>query len=105
VKPKKTKEAIIALARGVRDLQEQASQQYRPVVDQILRTGSRDAAHIERILDGLLDFCGHEPVLVLYRQLCRHYWTIDPAATAEYISAYRERWEGAEDDAPLPISQ
>ena len=106
MKPKKSKdEAIIALARGVRDLQEQAWQQYRPVVDQILRTGSRDAAHIERTLDGLLDFCGFQPVLAMYRQLCRHYWTIDPAATAEYIRAYRERWEGAENDGPLPGSQ
>jgi (2Fe-2S) ferredoxin len=75
------------------------------VVDQILRTGSRDAAHIERILDGLLDFCGHEPVLVLFRHLCRHYWTIDPAAAAEYIRGHRERREGVEDDIPLPGSQ
>ena len=87
-----TTQAIIALARGVRDLQLQAEQQYRPVVDEILRIGSRDAQHIERTLDGLLDFCGHEPVLAMYKELCRHYWAIDPAATADYVHAYRERW-------------
>jgi hypothetical protein len=97
VNPKDTTtQAIIALARGVRDLQQQAAQQYRPVVDEILRTGSRDATHIERTLDGLLDFCGHEPVLAMYKQLCRHYWAIDPAATGSYVDAYRERWAGAE---------
>ena len=58
------------LAGSMRDLQQQAAQQYRPVVDDILRTGSRDAQHIERTLDGLLDFCGHEPVVQMYRQLC-----------------------------------
>lgn len=84
---------IISLARGLRDLQEQAAQQYKPVVDGILRTGSRDIRHIEHALDGLLDFCGHEPVLRMYRSLCRHYWDIDPAATAEYINAYRESWD------------
>ena len=68
-----TPQAIVALARGVRDLQQQAEQEYRPVVDEILRTGSRDARYIERTLDGLLDFCGHEPVLAMYKQLCRHY--------------------------------
>jgi hypothetical protein len=87
-----TARAVIELARGVRDLQQQAAQQYRPVVNEIVRTGSRDAMHIERTLDGLLDFCGHEPVLAMYRQLCRHYLAINPAATADYIHAYRDRW-------------
>jgi hypothetical protein len=97
VKPEETTpQAIIELARGVRELQQQAAQQYRPVVDEILRTDSRDAAHIEHTLDGLLDFCGHEPVLTIYKELCRHYWSIDPAATADYIHVYRERWDGDE---------
>jgi hypothetical protein len=78
----------------VLDLQRKAAEEYRPLVDGILRTGSRDTAHIERTLDGLLDFCGHEAVLAMYRQLCRHYLAIDPAATADYIHAYRERWDG-----------
>jgi hypothetical protein len=98
VKPEETKQqAIIELARGVRDLQQQAAQQYRPVVDEILRTDSHDAKHIEHTLDGLLDFCGHEPVLAMYKQLCRHYWAIDPTATVSYIDAYREHWDGAEE--------
>ncbi len=92
-----TTEAIIALARRVFALHKQAAQQYRPVVDDILRTDCRDAKHIERTLDGLLDFCGYEPVLMLYKQLCRHYWPIDPAATALYVEAYREQW-GSDDE-------
>jgi len=43
----------------MQDLQQQAAQQYQPVVDDILRTRSRDIQHIEHTLDGLLDFCGH----------------------------------------------
>ena len=88
-----TSKAIIDLARDLRDLQQQAVQQYKPVVDDILRTGSHDIRHIEHTLDGLLDFCGHEPVLEMYKQVCRHYWDIDPAATAHYINAYREYWD------------
>ncbi|MBI5366345.1 MAG: hypothetical protein HZA54_04855 [Planctomycetes bacterium] len=86
-------QAIRALARRMRDLQRQAARQYQPVVDDILRTRSRDAQHIEHTLGGLLDFCGHEPVLRLFKKLCRHYWAIDPAATAFYINAYREYWD------------
>lgn len=91
-----TSKAIISLARDLRELQQQAAQQYEPVVDDILRTRSRDIRHIKHVLDGLLDFCGHEPILEMYKKLCRHYWEIDPAATASYINAYREYWDSDE---------
>ena len=89
-------QAILDLADSMRELEQRAALQYRPVVVDILRTGSRDAQHIEHTLDSLLDFCGHEPVVLMYRQLCRHYWQFDPEATAFYINAYRERWDGDE---------
>ena len=89
-----------ALVGQLQRLQLQAAQQYQPVVDALLRSGSRDVQQIEHTLDGLLDFCGHPPVLAMYRRLCRHYWDIDPAATAEYVNAYRERWDGEEDRGP-----
>jgi hypothetical protein len=91
-----TPRSIIDLARGLRDLQQQAAQQYKPVVDDILRTRSQDIRHIEHTLDHLLDFCGFEPVLAMYKQLCRHYWDIDPAATAHYVNAYRKCWDSDE---------
>jgi hypothetical protein len=89
-------ETIIGLVREMRELERRAARKYRPVVEDILRTRSRDIAHIERTLDGLLDFCGFEPVLEMYKQLCRHYWHIDPEATAYYVNAYREYWDSDE---------
>lgn len=89
-------QAILKLAGSMRDLQRQAAQQYQPVVDDILRTRSHDTQHIEHTLDRLLDFCGDEAVLRMYKNLCRHYWDIDPAATAYYVNAYREYWESDE---------
>ena len=80
-------------AESLGDLQHQAAQQYQPVVDDILRTRSRDTEHIEHTLERLLDSCGDEDVLQMYRKLCRHYWDIDPAATAYYVNAYREYWD------------
>jgi hypothetical protein len=35
-------------------------------------------------------------VLEMYKQLCRHYWDIDPEATAYYVNAYREYWDSDE---------
>ena len=89
-------QAILDLVDSMRELEQRAALQYRPVVDDILWTGSREVQHIEHTLDGLLDFCGHAPVVLMYRQLCRHYWQADPAATAFYINAYRERWDSEE---------
>lgn len=87
---------ILKLAESLRDIQRQAAQQYQPVVDDILHTRSRDTEYIEHTLDRLLDFCGDETVLQMYRKLCRHYWDIDPAATAYYVNAYREYWDSGE---------
>ena len=89
-------QAILTLADSMRELQRQAAQQYQPLVDDILRTRSRDTEHIEHTLERLLDFCGDEDVLQMYRKLCRHYWDIDPAATAYYVNAYREYWDSDE---------
>ena len=89
-------QAICTLAASMRDLQRQAAQQYLPVVDEILRTRSGDLRLIEHTLGGLLDFCGYEPVLRMYKKRFRYYWDIDPAATAYYINAYREYWDSDE---------
>lgn len=85
-----------ALARELHGLQAVAVAQYTPVVETLLATGNRDVWQIERTLDSLLDFCGHPPALDLYRRLCRHYYDIDPIATASYINGYRETWDSDE---------
>ena len=89
-------QAFLKFAESLRAIQRQAAQQCQPVVDDILRTRSRDTQHIEHTLDRLLDFCGDETVLQMYKKLCRHYWDIDPAATADYVNAYREYWDSDE---------
>ncbi|MEP7297667.1 MAG: hypothetical protein ABI702_15905 [Burkholderiales bacterium] len=63
-----------ALVVEFQRLQPQAAQQ--PVVNELLRTGTRDVQQIEHTLDGLLDVCGYGPVLEMYRRLCRHYWDV-----------------------------
>ncbi len=91
-------ESVSGLAQQLNALNEQAVSMYRPTVDGLIQTDSRDQAVIERTLDGLLSFCGHESALMLYRRLCRHYWKYNPEATVSYINAYREMWD-SEDDA------
>jgi len=96
-------ESVSAIAEQMRGLQAVAMAQYTPVVEIIIATHSHDVRQIEHTLDGLLDFCAYEQALLLYRRLCRHYFDIDPAATAYYINAYRELWDSEPSIDPVSV--
>ena len=92
-------ESIRELAAGLQGLNRRAVEEYTPLVEEILQFANRDVHHIERTLDGLLDFCGSAAALALYKKLCRYYCSIDPAAAADYVRYYQEMWEHPDDDA------
>jgi hypothetical protein len=94
-----TLKSNLGLAEKLQALNQEAVQIYTPVVESILDCNTCDVRHIERTLDGLLSFCGHEPALLLYRRLCRHYFAIDPVATAGYVHAYRDMWDPEQEEA------
>ena len=77
-------------------LHEQAVEALAPTVQDILRSRSRDAQWIEHTLDQLLNHACLPEGLAIFKALFRHYWTVNPQATASYVNAYREMWE-AED--------
>ena len=64
----------------------------RPEVEVLIQENSQDVVRIEQMLDKMLDFCFDSRMLILYKKLCRHYYRIDPQATASYIYACREMW-------------
>lgn len=93
--------AVEGLAASVANLARRAAAEYAPIVDELVRTRSTDVRRIEHTLDGLLDFCFDPAMLLLYKELCRHYDLIDPAAAAEYVHAYRKMWDSDSDsEAP-----
>jgi hypothetical protein len=96
---------ISELAEGVQNLARKAVRQYSADVEAILKVQSRDIRRIEQCLDGMLDFCFDDAMLMLYKQLCRYYYDIDPQAAALYIYAYPEMWDeqrtGSGDKATL----
>ena len=93
-------DSIESIVASFQALNRQAVKEYTPIVAAILRSRSRDTRHIEQTLDRLLDYCGHAPVLRLFKELCRHYYFIDPLATAQYVHAYREMWDSVEEELP-----
>ena len=62
-------------------------------VDAIIQRGDRDGARIDHQLDHMLGFCCDPDMLLAFKRLCHYYLTIDPAAAAAHIQAYREMWD------------
>lgn len=75
-------------------LREQAIEALTPTVQALVHGDSCDVQQIEHSLDQLLDLACLPEGLALFKNLCRHYWQLDPQATASYINAYREMWDG-----------
>lgn len=94
-------QSLKGLVVSINELTVSAEQEYKPIVEAILRSHNRDPKQIENTLDGLLDFCGYEPVLLLFKRLCRYYYVIDPSATVNYIYHYRDYWDA---DTQTPSS-
>jgi hypothetical protein len=81
------------LAKASNELAIRAVSEYSIVVYNIIGTKSIDSNQIEHTLDGMLDFCFDDKMLLLYKKLCRYYYDIDPIATVSYVNAYREMWD------------
>lgn len=86
-------ENVSALAGQMHDLARQAHPGYAAEVDALIVARSRDARQIEHLLDGILDFGFDDAMTQLFKRLCRYYYTLDPAATAEYVHTYRDMWD------------
>ena len=71
-------QSISELAGSAQKLAQDAVRQYSAEVETILKTRIYDSRRIERCLDGMLDFCFDDEVLVLYKKLCRYYFAIEP---------------------------
>src|ERR1035437_4103649 len=84
---------IEGLALATKQLGKQAVQAYLPEVDLIISSECRDDKRIEHLLDWMLDFCFDEEMLLLYKKLCRYYFSFNPEATAYHINSYREMWD------------
>ena len=96
---------MLKLAEALRALHARVVAVYRPEVDAIVASRSRDRRRIEHALDGLLSVSCDDDALAVFKRLCRYYWQIDPAATTTYVYAYRDMWgDAGEDDKGAPTS-
>ena len=81
------------LAESIEQNRQQAYEIYKEGVDRIYVDNVQNVNKIERLLDYILTYCSDEKMLLLFKKLCRHYYKIDPVATAEYVAIYKDMWE------------
>lgn len=85
--------SVEEFALQIKHLRDQAYKQYSSLVQQTLREQITDIQSIEKIMDGLLDFCDEERFIEIYRQLCRHVYHKYPELVGEHIAIFRAQFE------------
>ena len=85
-------DTIKEMALQLKKINEVAYDQYMPIAFDLC---SRIAtlSEVEYTLDRMLDFCGDDAVLGLFKDICRHYFDIYPEMIAYQINSYREIWD------------
>jgi hypothetical protein len=96
---------VSGLVGEMQGLARQAHAGYAAEVEAVIAARSRDAHRIEHFLDGILDFGFDDAMVRLFKRLCRYYYTLDPAATASYVHAYREMWDSEGDSAVADLEE
>ena len=85
-------DTIKEMALQLKKISEIAYNQYKPIASDLC---SRNAPldEVEHTLDRMLDFCGDDAVLGLFKNICRHYFNIYPEMIAYQVNSYREMWD------------
>jgi len=83
-------ENIRRIAEEMKELSKVAVIHYGSIVDDILNKEITDKQEIARVMDGMLDFCQFDDMLLLFKRLCRELYPQHPQLVQDYISYYRE---------------
>lgn len=94
-----TSDIMQELADRLRSLRDEAFTQYSRLVEQVLNDRITDKREMERIMDGLLDFCDEERFIEIYRKLCRHIYHKHPQLVGEHVALFRAQFEAAEEES------
>ena len=84
---------IIEIANQINNLHEEAYYAYLGPVEKLCNNPDASQNEVEHMLDYLLDFCGYEKVLNLYKKVCRAFYKKYPQCITDYIMFYREEYD------------
>lgn len=85
-------DTIKEMALQLKRINKIAYNQYKPIASDLCNRIA-SLSEVEYILDRMLDFCGDDAILGLFKGICRHYFDIYPEMIAYQINSYREIWD------------
>ena len=88
------KEELYDMCRNILDLHRQRFIILKNAIENIIENNIKDDIYIQRKLDELLDvllFYENDDTLLVFRKLCKYYFSINPQATVRYINFYKEQ--------------
>ena len=88
------KEELYDMCRNILDLHRQRFIILKNEIENIIENNIKDDIYIQRKLDELLDvllFYENDDTLLVFRKLCKYYFSINPQATVRYINFYKEQ--------------
>ena len=77
-----------------------AYESYSPVVADLCSRCAPEK-EVEYVLDRMLDFCGEENMLRLFKQICRKYYEMYPEMVTSEINSYRDIYDNDSYEANL----
>ena len=86
------------LLTAFEEQKEQIYLHYQQLINSVLTGQIISEREIERLMDGLLDFCDDEKFLALYKDLCRHVYNQYPQLVGEHINLFRLLFEEKQEE-------
>jgi len=91
-------ESMLGTVESLNQLRNQAYRHYSSLISLVLRDEISSEQQVERIMDGLLDFCDEPRFLKMYKKSCRHVYCRYPQLVIDHVTLYRTLFEPAEED-------
>ena len=85
--------SIKEIANQINNLHEEAYYAYLGPVENLCNNPDASQNEVEHMLDNLLDFCGYDKVLRLFKKVCRTFYEKYPQCIVDYIMIYREEYD------------
>jgi hypothetical protein len=85
-------ENIRYFAEQIKALNHEAYLYYKPITEKLCN-GQASETDVEFVLDRMLDFCGSDEILDMFKKICRCYYERYPEMIAFEINGYRELWD------------
>lgn len=88
------KQELYDMCKTIIDLNKQKYEVIKDEIEKVFSDNIKDEMYIQRKLDEMLDILlsyENDDSLLLFKKLCKFYFSINPQVTVQYINYYREQ--------------